>query len=441
MLVRSSNLSSIFFIFSILVLPSFAQTGAELLPPSAFDKPNPTPFEIAKSDDLYWMEGGEPQIQQSSWVFFPSPSSVGRTLQVDGRVHVVPKTLMAHAQDRQRYALSKTTEKEVLDRLWPRLKKKGYDENSIRNASAKTLLKLSMEITVEALTPADVDRIYEIGTHSILFYFDIGQGDCDKYRDLSMAFFYTLKNWAGNRENFFVLDQEFGSFNLMPIWNYEKKHGPSGEFSSHTWLSVVSLGSNGVWHVTHLDPTWVDSKSQYFYAANDSDHIDPELFRYYFFQAIGSPRGVVAEFLNDDLEGNRVQISEKLGIVVDSLYRLGWIDSLWALNSAFYGGHPGITNDTALIYMMDVMKRSWRLRIADRISIFNVVGLRLLEDLKDERWEKVRKTILGDYFNPKKSYFDETQLKIVGSYPHPTAKKIVDEYWKKEFRDRYYRRR
>lgn len=130
--------------------------------------------------------------------------------------------------------------------VWEEADKLGYTPDNLKNVSAKEAIRAAVEIVVSRFTPHGIDEdegfIKEYGKHlSIDAYFHLKLGDCDKYRDATMAIFNIIKRLNPQLQNVYLSSEELG-----------------GSAPFHTWVSILIPQDNYL-ILSQIDPIFYDN--------------------------------------------------------------------------------------------------------------------------------------------------------------------------------------
>jgi hypothetical protein len=151
------------------------------------------------------------------------------------------------------------------------LAKRGIPEDRIAGLGPRRLVELSYTIICDRLTYhlVDNDKEFKDGKGNIRpidYYFRRGKGDCDKYRDLTIAAYNILKARAPAATNLYLGSQELG-----------------GEFFMHAWPTAILLFPDKA-EIAHFDPTFHDGGGQL--EGKAGQHHMPDRFHARVFSAV-----------------------------------------------------------------------------------------------------------------------------------------------------------
>lgn len=116
----------------------------------------------------------------------------------------------------------------------------GYELKKIESMKAKRAIKAVVEIVSHRLTPFlvddDAEFVKKYGKElPIERYFELGMGDCDKYRDSVIGVFSLFKQQNPNLRNVYVSNSRLG-----------------GRVIPHAWNSIVVLEKDKI-KLSHID--------------------------------------------------------------------------------------------------------------------------------------------------------------------------------------------
>lgn len=156
--------------------------------------------------------------------------------------------------------------------FWEEAHKLDYTLDKLKNASVKEAVMAAVKIVASRFTFCYVDKdevfIKEFGAHlSKDVYFHLGLGDCDKYREATIAVFKIIKRLNPKLQNVYLSTQRLG-----------------GNVRGHAWVSVVILQDSRL-ILSHIDPTYYDNGSK---LEADEYHIclEHNIFIAYFYKAL-----------------------------------------------------------------------------------------------------------------------------------------------------------
>ena len=136
--------------------------------------------------------------------------------------------------------------KKFRDEVMQEALKLGYKEESFRSMSAKEAIMAAVEITGSKINYLSVDWNRDfINEHGESLprdrYFSIGLGDCDKYRDITIAIFGIIKKENPKLKNVYLSIEELGGY----MWD-------------HAWVSILIPRDDEIM-LCHIDPTFYDN--------------------------------------------------------------------------------------------------------------------------------------------------------------------------------------
>lgn len=133
--------------------------------------------------------------------------------------------------------------------IWEEAGKLGYALDQFKNATIKQGIMAAVKIVAArfAYHNVDLDRkfIKKYGTSlssASDVYFHLGLGDCDKYRDSTIAVFETIKKLNPKLQNVYLSNGKLGG-------------NPD---TRHAWVSILIPQDNYL-ILSHIDPTFYDS--------------------------------------------------------------------------------------------------------------------------------------------------------------------------------------
>jgi len=133
--------------------------------------------------------------------------------------------------------------------FWKEATKLGYSRQQLEIADYRIVIRAIMDVVASRITYLEVDSEKKAGDfirqYGIFIpkdeYFRLGKGDCDKYRDISIAIYYLFfKDKNPQLKNIYLCSQIGG--NSQP----------------HAWVAIL-IPQRSYLLVSHCDPTFYDS--------------------------------------------------------------------------------------------------------------------------------------------------------------------------------------
>ncbi len=156
--------------------------------------------------------------------------------------------------------------------FWEEASKFGYNPDTLKNISPKEAIMAAVEIVVSRFTfcyiDEDQDFISKYGKNQpIEVYFHLKLGDCDKYRDATIAAFSIIKKLNPSLENIYLVSERLG-----------------GNFQPHAWVAILIPQEDHL-ILSHIDPTFYDAGG---HLEADTFHIclDNNIFLVYFYKEL-----------------------------------------------------------------------------------------------------------------------------------------------------------
>lgn len=200
---------------------------------------------------------------------------------------LIPKEKMKLPSDLKEYLNDKYKKPSIKDKqrfekeFWEEALKLGYTPGKFKNASVKEAIKAAVDITASRFTFEYVDDEKNwfaqkygkfLNTDD---YFHYGLGDCDKYRDVTIAAFEIIKKINPKLENVYLSNESLG-----------------GSMKRHAWVSIIIPQKNHL-ILSHIDPTFYDNGDELEASKDECDaHIlvYNDAFKPYFYRELKESR-------------------------------------------------------------------------------------------------------------------------------------------------------
>ncbi|MBI4837328.1 MAG: hypothetical protein HY813_02915 [Candidatus Portnoybacteria bacterium] len=211
-------------------------------------------------------------------IFYKNFSDITQKL-IPGQLIEVPVDLAEYFIARSpKVADLKRFEKE----FWEEAGELGYTKQELQTADAPEVIMAIVETVASRITYFNVDgdknfkARYGKDLLQMDTYFHLKLGDCDKYRDITIALYGIIKN------SFDVVKKR--NPNLTNVYLSVEKLG--GIIRNHAWVTIVILREDSL-IISQIDPTFYDSTDVL--EAENGYHIilDQNAFRAYFYQGLG----------------------------------------------------------------------------------------------------------------------------------------------------------
>jgi hypothetical protein len=144
-------------------------------------------------------------------------------------------------------------------------------------------------------------------------YFKLGLGDCDKYRDLTIALFSLVKPLNPNLKNIYLSTERLG-----------------GKILPHAWVSIIILQKNRI-ILSHIDPTFYDNNNP-LEATDFHLHLRNDVFKADFYRGLSGEENLIYAY--QILEGKVSTINEntELEEILDNMSYLLLLISYYNLD-------------------------------------------------------------------------------------------------------------
>ncbi len=162
--------------------------------------------------------------------------------------------------------------------FWKEAVKLDYSPDKFKEMGFKKAIQAAVEITASRFTYTLVDDSgnWFAQKHgkslSTDEYFHYGFGDCDKYRNATIAAFEFIKSFNPKLENVYLSKEEFG-----------------GSKEWHAWVSIIIPQKDHL-IISHIDPTFYDNDGELEASKDEFDShilVYNDAFKAYFYHKLG----------------------------------------------------------------------------------------------------------------------------------------------------------
>lgn len=156
-------------------------------------------------------------------------------------------------------------EQMFMEDFWEEAVKLDYSPDKFKEMGFKEAVQAAVEITASRFTYTLVDDsknwfAQKYGKRlSTDEYFHYGFGDCDKYRNATIAAFEIIKSFNPKLDNVYLSKEEFG-----------------GSMEWHAWVSIIIPQKDRL-ILSHIDPTFYDNDGE---LEADKDEFDSHILLY-----------------------------------------------------------------------------------------------------------------------------------------------------------------
>lgn len=168
-------------------------------------------------------------------------------------------------------------EQMFMEDFWKEAVKLDYTPDKFKEIDFKEAIQAAVEITASRFTYEPVDDsknwfAQKYGKNlSTDEYFHYGLGDCDKYRNATIAVFEIIKSFNPKLENVHLSKEEFG-----------------GSMERHAWVSII-IPQKDYLILSHIDPTFYDKYGELEASKDESDShilVYNDAFKAYFYHQL-----------------------------------------------------------------------------------------------------------------------------------------------------------
>jgi hypothetical protein len=203
-------------------------------------------FFVASKMSAYASSDGETWKKYGRNIFYYDLSEIPEN-SIEPDLVALPADLEEYINAKYHLPNIENKEKFSAD-FWEEAQKLGYTKQSLAKMGPKDAIMAAVKITAARFTYflVDTDKNFtkKYGKNlPIEEYFHLKLGDCDKYRDATIAAFAIVKSFNPKLKNVYLTNQELGGRGMVTM---------------HAWVAIVIPAKDRLM-LSHIDPTFYDS--------------------------------------------------------------------------------------------------------------------------------------------------------------------------------------